>query len=258
MGDLPDVILVAQDQTPLYVHSRRLLHASTNGWGGMLTSATRPIPVDVAEDAATTQVVLHLVYGLSCLRLSPSFETTENALAALIKYGVAVCRLATLRTPLYHLVLTHAPFHPVETYALAGQYNMDAIAVATSAHLLTFDASTLSNHLVVQMGAVYLKRLLCSHESRCNALKAIVLLPPRMHRPTKTCGRRDQDALTTAWAHAVSGFAWASDPGLSTRALRSVFEKDTAAMLSCDGCRAMLEQRIQQVTMEWIAVKRTI
>ncbi|KAI0741785.1 hypothetical protein C8Q80DRAFT_1221691 [Daedaleopsis nitida] len=248
------MVLVTSDGTPFYVHTHRLLHASVNAWGETLAAVPPPASIRVPEDTGTTRIVLYAVYGLSALHLAPTLETVELALAALIKYGVAVYKLAEPRMPLYQLVLAHAERRPLETYALAGQHHMEAVAVAASAHLLAFDTATLSDALVGKMGAGYFRRLLGCHEMRRAALKAIVLRPPRTHPPTAVCGDALQRVLQKTWAAAIAELAWDTVPGLSICALQSALEMDAAARLSCEICRSALRQRLQEVAVAWYAI----
>lgn len=124
----------------------------------------------------------------------------------LIKYGVPVRNVSLPNMPLYHLLLSHAPFHPIEAYALAAYYDLEQPAVAISSHLLAYDTCQLSDELTLKMGPVFFKRLFDLHQIRRDALKAIVLKSPQSHPPAVTC--RDKDGLTTAWAHAAAKLAW--------------------------------------------------
>ncbi|KAI0741784.1 hypothetical protein C8Q80DRAFT_1196183 [Daedaleopsis nitida] len=257
-GEPPDVVFVTRDQTQLYTHSRQLHHVSANAWGGLLTSLHCPTTFTVSEDAQTTQLVLHVVYDLPCLHLAPTLETMERVLEALLKYGVAVQHLAAPHTPLYQLLLAHAPSRPIETYALASQYQLEPVTVATSTHLLAFNMLNISDELVEKMGAIYFKRLLDFHAMRRAALKAIILRPPPTHHPTDRCGGHQDRKLRQIWAFGVAALAWGLIPSLSVFALQSAFENASMDQLTCVECRSMLQQRVQEVTTEWAAVPRTI
>ncbi|KAI0741860.1 hypothetical protein C8Q80DRAFT_161612 [Daedaleopsis nitida] len=256
-GELPDVVLITQDQAHFYAHSRRLVLASTNYWGMLFASPVPPQIINVPEDANTLRLALHLVYGSPFLYLGPSLESIEGTLVALTKYGVVLDKLVASCMPLYHLILSHAPYRPIETYALAAWFHLEPVAVAASSHLLAFDTSTLTDELTIKMGALYFKRLLDLHKIRRTALKTIVLRLPQMHPPTDTCGEEGQRELMSICASAAAELAWDSLPNLSTYALQSVFEKP-ATDLRCRACKAVLQQHINEVTTEWSAVKRTI
>ncbi|KAI0793662.1 hypothetical protein C8Q74DRAFT_1193839, partial [Fomes fomentarius] len=255
-GQYPDLVLITADQARYHVHRRRLIHASANSWGGLLVTTPHPDhdTLNVAEDSQTTHIVLHTVYGLPCLHLSPTLECAESALSALIKYGVAISKLAMPCLPLYQLILAHAPLRPLDTYALAAHFGLEPVAAAASSHLLAYDLFTLSDELSVKMGPVYLKRLLDLYETRRAGLKAIVMRPPARHADTATCGPESQMQLTRAWAVAAADMAWNALPNTSTYALQSAFEK-AGAKLSCVACREMLRRRIAEATQEWARVQ---
>ncbi|KAI0793659.1 hypothetical protein C8Q74DRAFT_522846 [Fomes fomentarius] len=258
-GQFPDLVLTTADQARYHVHHRRLIHASANSWGGLLVTTPHPDhdTLSVPEDSQTTHIVLHTVYGLPCLHLSPTLEVAESALSALIKYGVAISKLAMPHLPLYQLILAHAPFQPLETYALAAHFGLEPVAAAASSHLLAYHPSKLSDELSVKMGPLYFKRLLDLHETRRAALKAIVMRPPARHADTETCGPESQMRLTSAWAMTAADMAWNALPNTSTHALQSAFEK-AGAELSCVACKEMLRRRIAEATQEWARVQRTI
>ncbi|KAI0743344.1 hypothetical protein C8Q80DRAFT_831335 [Daedaleopsis nitida] len=251
---LPDLTLVTTDRYAFYVHRRILFSASQNLFGGLLQAQSSLI--DVPESSAEMAIVLHVSYAIPCGHLTPSLATIEKAIRALFKYSIPVQAAAARDSPLYRLVLAHAPHAAIETYALAGHYHLEDIAVAASAHLLAYDTSQLSDELSVKMGSLYFKRLFDLHRTRHDALKRIVMRPPRMHPPKLTCSRAAQEQMTTNWAHVAAEFAW-NTGGISTYGLQSSFEKAEKGV-SCDECRSMLQVRIQEAMQEWSAVKRNI
>ena len=222
-GILPDLTIVTGDRVCFYAHSRFLLHSSTNAFGGLLGSSSTQASIDVPEAGAALHVALHAIYRMSCIHLSPSLENIEGAINALFKYGVDARALATPHSPHFQLVLTHAPHAPIEAYALAGQFRMETLAVAVSAHLLAYDTSRISDALAAQMGPLYLKRLLDFHQARLAALKDIVLSPPKGHPPTARCGDSGRrSALAQAWAYAAAGIVWEAAPGMYQSRLRVI------------------------------------
>ena len=233
-GEPSDLVLVARDRAQFHAHRRRLLHASANAWGGLLSGAPHPRPIDVPEDSTTLGIAIRTVYGLSCEQLAPSLEAIESALNALIKYGVALQPLAMRNLPLYQLIYAHARYRPIETYALAAHFRLEPLAVAASAHLLAFDTSTISDELAIQMGPIYLKRLFGLHDVRRAALKAIVLRPPTMHPPTLLCASEGQGMLMAGWAFAAAEIAW--DPVLRECFILAVFSSRAGSDVSCFCC----------------------
>ncbi|KAI0360876.1 hypothetical protein OH77DRAFT_733589 [Trametes cingulata] len=254
-GFFPDVALVSADSTAFHVHTRRLLAASTNAFGGLLAHAA-PGFVAVPESAAVLNIVLHLIYGMSCLHFQPSLESTEAALDALIKYGVPPPQLAASR-PLHQLLLSYAPYRPIEAYALAAHHGLEDAAVAISGHLLAYDLSKLTDELTVKMGPIYFNRLVGLHQARNRALRDIALRPPASHPLTPTCNEEEQAKLKRGWAFASADIVWNTLPNVSTATLQSAFAQ-AGASVTCPDCHMMLRDRIQEAMKEWLAVKTTI
>lgn len=170
--------------------------------------------IQVPETSAVLNVILHVLYGTSAAQHSPSFETLTTAVDRMPYYDLEPKAYITPRTPLYDHLLTYAPLFPLQLYALAGHYDLQDLAVATSSHLLSYPLANLPEEMAERMGAVYLKRLLCLHLERFNALKDILLQPPHPHPATKDCSFTDQKKLTRAWALVSAYLAWDARPGM--------------------------------------------
>lgn len=208
------------DDTEFYIHRQQLARASSNAFAGLLTIPA--FSISILEPAVVLNIVFHTVYGMPCTHYNPSLDIVEAAIGVLIKYGIAPHPYASSSQPLYQLLLSHAPFHPIDAYAVAGKYGFEDAAVAISGHLLTYDLSRISDALSIKMTPVYLRRLVDLHHQRAEALKTIVMPPPGTHPQTWVCGGADESRLTNAWAYAVAQLAWAALPG-TPRAL-SPFE----------------------------------
>ncbi|TBU24971.1 hypothetical protein BD309DRAFT_871301 [Dichomitus squalens] len=248
----PDMGVMSSDQVIFYVHRQHLSRVSTNGFAGLLSSLATSLFLE--ERASVLNIAFHIMYGMPCAHYSPPLVEIEAALDALVRYGVNPYFYASPLLPLYELLLLHAPYRPIEAYALAGKYSLEEPAVAISAHLLAYDLSTLSDDLAIKIGPVYLRRLMGLHRDRTNALKAIVLRPLENHTPTLMCGEASQAQLTQAWAYAAAELAWDTLPGLSTNTLQTTFEK-AATQITCLECQALLHARIREVCQQWFAVK---
>ncbi|KAI0645460.1 hypothetical protein C8Q79DRAFT_1104060 [Trametes meyenii] len=287
---LPDLIIVSANNVYFYVHRHRIANASANDFGGLLLFSPGAqargfnLPtLRLPESGDTLNVVLHTLYGLSCLHFHPTLETVDAALTALTKYGTSVQALAAPYQPLNALILSHAPYRPIETYALVGHYQLDELAVAISGHLLSFDLSTVTDALATRMGPVYLKRLFLLHQVRIHALKEIILRPPGGHAQAPGCSDAEQAKLTRAWALATAQLVWDATPskaypdfepfcwpqaensrtaslsivGISPNSLRALLEP-IADTLACEACKNMLRQRVQEVVYSWSQVTPTI
>ncbi|KAI0675060.1 hypothetical protein C8Q78DRAFT_965194 [Trametes maxima] len=263
---LPDLIIVSENNVYFYVHRHRIANASANNFGGFLLfspgaqSRGFNLPtLRLPQSGDTLNVVLHTLYGLSCLHFHPTLETVEAALTALTNYGASIQALAAPYQPLNALILSHAPYRPIETYALVGHYQLDELAVTVSGHLLSFDLSTVTDALATRMGPVYLKRLFLLHQVRIHALKDIILRPPGSHGQAPGCSDAEQAKLTRAWALATAQLVWDATPSMSPNSLRALLEPivDT---LACGACKQMLQQRVQEVVYSWsqVTVRRSI
>ncbi|CDO72118.1 hypothetical protein BN946_scf184962.g61 [Trametes cinnabarina] len=251
-GLLPDLTITTPEWIHFNVHSELLLSASTNAFGGLLSQPNYLLAVP--ETAVVINILLNVIYGIPCHHNPPPLPSTQAALEAIIKYGIPLAPLTVPNQPLYQLILSYAPYYPIEAYALAAHYHLEALAVAISSHLLSYDVSRITDDLVIKMGPMYFSRLVRLQRSRLAALRDIVSRPPATHPDTPTCDHRAQRELSRAWAFATAELVWEALPNTSTHALRTRFAK-AGASIACLQCQTSLYDRIQEVTEEWLAVK---
>jgi hypothetical protein len=254
---------------------------------------TQSVPTErlipVPETSTVLNIILHVLYGTSSAQHSPTFDALTTAVDRMPFYDLVPKQHIIPRTPLYDLLLTHAPLFPIQLYTLAGHHELYGLAVATSSHLLSYPLANLPEEMAERMGALYLKKLLCLHLDRFNALKDILLSPPHPHPPTKECSFTEQKKLTRAWALVAAYLAWDARPGtplvynsslyasaffclfifswsrrgsdqtlmrvdLSTHSMRSAFQPLTEN-LSCNLCHEGLQKRIKDSIVQWASVK---
>ncbi|KZT67166.1 hypothetical protein DAEQUDRAFT_767397 [Daedalea quercina L-15889] len=262
---LPDLVLVSSDHVHFYVHRHLILAASCNAFDGFLTPTPPPSDgstptVAVPEPADVLNIVVHAIYGLPVAQFVPPFETVSAAFDALLAYGVALHPLVLPGSPLHVLVLSQAPLRPIEAYALAAHHDLYALAVPVSSHLLSYALSELTDDLAARIGPIYLKRLFFLHNGRMEALKGLLLHPPRGHDPTRECNTAQQQRLTRAWALASAHLVWDARPtatDISTSLLQAPLlhlERE----LTCPLCRGALRDRVAILVREWASVKVTI
>ncbi|KAI5991797.1 hypothetical protein EDD15DRAFT_2273337 [Pisolithus albus] len=255
-----DLVLLSSDSVFFYVHRHVLLGASENGFNSLLlsTPGTDLSPVGrvvrVPESSAELNIVLHAIYGMSCAHYSPSFESLVSSLAVMNTYGIPIKKHVTRYTPLYNLLLFHAPLYPIELYTLAASYDLYDLAIPTSSHLLSFSLASLTDEMADRIGPRYLKHLFFLHIGRSDALRRLLLPPPNPHPPTATCDFTEQKKLTRAWALASAYFAWDSRPDLSTSSLESALAP-LGEQLSCDQCKLVWQERIKTLIVQWSVVK---
>ncbi|KAF5350125.1 hypothetical protein D9756_009124 [Leucocoprinus leucothites] len=227
----PDTTFITSDMVLFYVHSQVLRGTSPHAFRRVFeahrdldkNTPTREAPsnpsrsdelIHVPDTSAVLNVILHMLYGTSSAQHSPSFEILTTAVNQMPYYDLVPKNHIVPRTPLYDLLLTHAPLFPLQLYTLAAHHDLQELAVATSSHLLSYPLSNLPEEAVDRMGALYLKRLLCLHLDRFNALKQILLSPPHPHPATRQCSFQDQKKLTRAWALVSAYLAWDARPGM--------------------------------------------
>ena len=170
--------------------------------------------IPLPEHSTVINVMLHTLYGMSCLHYSPSNATLLSGIDALAKYGMNVKKFVSPGMPLFEHLLSQSPTSPVEFYATAGHYNLWDLAVAISPHMLNFPLSNLDDPIVERMGSFYLKKLFFLHLGRVDALKRLLLPPPQGHPATLECDYMEQKKLTRAWALASAYLAWDARPGV--------------------------------------------
>ncbi|KAF8639758.1 hypothetical protein AX17_001020 [Amanita inopinata Kibby_2008] len=258
----PNVVLLSSDGVFFYVHSHVLLPASGNAFNSLLRppsphSEDQDSVVPVPEISAVLNIILHTMYDMSCAHYSPPFPLLVTAVDRMPAYGVNLKSCTIPSSPLYILLLSHAPLFPLELYALAACHDLYDLAVATSSHLLSFPLATLTDEMAERMGPVYLKRLFFLHFGRSDALKRVLLPPPHPHPPTPWCDFTEQKKLTRAWALASAYLAWDARPDLSTSTMESALHPLTEH-LACEQCQHVLRDRIKNLIIQWSVVKRTI
>lgn len=214
----PDTILLSSDSVFFYAHAQFLLSASENGFMGLLPPPPPSAPdqepiISVPDDSVVLNVILHTLYEMPCAQYSPSFEALVTAVNRLPAYGIIPKTRIAPSAPLFALLLSHAPLHPLELYTLAATYDLYDLAVSISSHLLSFPLATLTDDMAERIGPVYLKRLFFLHFGRSDALKRVLLPPPHPHAPTPECDFTEQKKLTRAWALASAYLAWDARPG---------------------------------------------
>ncbi|KAL0955467.1 hypothetical protein HGRIS_001709 [Hohenbuehelia grisea] len=286
-GMPPNFAILSADSVFFYVHTSVLASTSHNGFRGLLddgnhddganraakalldpATSSPPIRVCTSTDHSTTlNVILHAVYGFSCVQYAPSTNTLVEAVDLFPIYGlvaemfihpgVTPTSPTAQPTPLYTLLMTHSPVHPLVIYSLAAHHNLHALAVATSEHLLSTPLHSVTDQAATRMGPIYLKKLAFLHLGRAEALKRIVEAPPPVHAPTRLCGADEQQRLSRAWMLAVAYLSWDARADVPVSMLDSAL-RTLGDHLDCHLCQYNLRDRIRDVTVQWLGVKRTI
>ncbi|KAH9960460.1 hypothetical protein BC827DRAFT_396882 [Russula dissimulans] len=237
-----DLIILSSDSVFFYIHSHKILAASSNGFNSLLPLKEQDEPDDVAGilplhlDSVIVNILLHTIYNMSATHYAPS---PEAVIAAVDCFE------------------TYAPRAPIEFYAVSGAYDVQHLAIPISSFLLSYSLATLTDELAVKMGPLYLKRLFFLHLGRVEALKRLLLPPPQSHVPTANCDFTEQKKLTRAWALASAYLAWDVRPDLTTHAIEAAL-RPLGDYLACDQCNQLLRERINNLVAQWSIVKRTV
>ncbi|KAH8081294.1 hypothetical protein BXZ70DRAFT_959678 [Cristinia sonorae] len=262
-GQRPNVVLFTSDHVLFYAHISHLTTVSGNAFNGLLalnvvrnvTQGGTSLVVPVPEDSVLFNVIIHTIYSQPCNQYRPSIDTLLNAVRALKTYGVPLQRFVVPTTPLYHHIISEAPRRPIETYLVAAEHNLDAIAVASSAHLHSFPLFAITDDMAVQMGSIYLKRLVFLHIERVIHLARLILTPPKQHPDLPECGFVEQQRLSRAWALAAASLVGELRPDYPVGLLKMTFSSLEPG-LECEACKAALNEKIRQVVLEWSTVIR--
>lgn len=216
---MADTIIVTDDHTFFAVHTHRLLAASTNEFGGLLSPNSERLADDSAisliipELSGIMTVVLCCAYGLSCDTYNPTLECIASAIKAMRKYGMSPHRFISRGRPLYDIILNHAPHYPIETYTLAGSENLEDLAVAASSYTLHVKLDHISDQAAAKMGALYLHRLHKLHARRVDALKNMLddSIFPHIAKPH--CSAEQRQVVNMAYNLATTQVFYNASPG---------------------------------------------
>ena len=98
----------------------------------------------VPESSVVINVVLHTLYDISCAQYTPDFDTLSKATASMQKYGVRSKDRIAPSTPLFTLLISHAPVVPLPLYTLAAKHDLAAFA---SSYSLLIALSSLTDEM---------------------------------------------------------------------------------------------------------------
>jgi hypothetical protein len=219
-----DIILSSSDGVLFFVHSGTILGTCESAFRQFLGSPLdspkfRDTFIPMASTSAELNIILHMVYGMSPASYFPAFDILAGAVDSMPGYSITPREHILPGTPLYILLLSHAPLRPLDVYALAAHHNIHPLAVMTSSHLLSYSLQTITDSQADRMGAVYLKKLMILHVDRFNTLKSVLLELPHPHPPTRDCDFSAQKKLTRSWCLVSAHLAWDARPGNSLLSL---------------------------------------
>jgi len=228
-----------------------------SGFKGVVDTDSGMPLVTVPESSAVLNVILHTLYFLPFNHYAPTLDTLAAAVTGLKTYGMQVKEYVARGTHLFQLLVLHAPLNPMQLYIVAAAHDLQELAVACSAHLLSLPLCNITDDMAQRMGPSYLKRLFFLHLGRIDALKRLLTAPPPAHEPTLSCNFMEQKEMVRAWALAAAYLAWDAKPDMPVSTIRQTMQP-LADKLSCNLCRQAMSNRIKNVITQWVSVKATI
>ncbi|KAG9036417.1 hypothetical protein FRB95_008958 [Tulasnella sp. JGI-2019a] len=251
---IPASTASSANTTPESGHSTNAAAPPADRPGNVLTLRPHPnIIILIPELAAVCNVLLHIVYGMSCERFLPSIETFSAALQCLRRYGISIPdEDATIWT----LIANHAPEHPMQVYLIGATYLIESVCVLASPYTLYIPVlQNMVDQDAIAMGAIYLRRLLLLHAELPETLRRITIVPPKEH---VSCTVTIQEAIPIAWRDAVANLLrrpqiQATRVDLIEEVLGSV-----VGVTHCGKCNDHVRSRVVEVTEAWAVVQRTI
>ncbi|TCD60169.1 hypothetical protein EIP91_010616 [Steccherinum ochraceum] len=255
----PDVVLISSDRVLFYAHQSFLLSVSNNTFNGLLSidaigtiagSTAGSLCVVVPVGSVLFNVALHTIYGMSCQQFKPPFDMLLQAVQILKTFGIAIDQFLGRDTPLYNHIVAETPPIPIEVFLVAAENNLDALAVATSAHLHSLGLSKVTEEMAVRMGPTYFKRLMWLHMERTGYLEQLLLVAPRPHEDTAECGMVERRGFNQAWTLAVGNLMWTVRPDMPVDVLRSTL-CSIEQRAKCNECKRSLHARVQDIVVNW-------
>ncbi|KAK0199988.1 hypothetical protein DFS33DRAFT_210663 [Desarmillaria ectypa] len=256
-----NVVLVSFDSVTFHVHSQTVLGASGNAFGFLLRPDRQvegnTSVVQVDEHSEVLNILLHVIYSISCMPYRPSFEVLQTAVERMKHYGMAVNAHIQPSTPMFDALSSHAPDNALQLYALAAHFDLYDLTVFTSAYLLSVGLSSMTDDMVRRIGAPYLRRLFALHLGRKEALKRVLITPPRRHHPTLMCSTYLQEQFAVDWVLIAAQIISDATPDISSHYMVALL-RPLKDQTPCQTCKVNLYERLEQLTEQWGSVKRTI
>ncbi|EJD47030.1 hypothetical protein AURDEDRAFT_164089 [Auricularia subglabra TFB-10046 SS5] len=254
---VPDTMLLSSNGVIYYVHAAVLMNASFNGFGGLLpnASADGASAMRVEDDSHALDIIFYTVYGLDIAPLAADWPTLTHAVSTLImRYGLLPPGPGD---PLFAALLAHVHQEggAKQVYAFAAQHELEALAVESSAHLLSLALQMIDPVWVTQVGPEYMRRLYFLQLGRIQAFSRILPAPLQLHPPTVLCDEREmQEMVLSPWAYAVANLVTNPQPGTQPAAIEAALNP-IAYRTPCAQCAEAVRRRIEDIVQEWSAVK---
>ncbi|KAK7039029.1 hypothetical protein VNI00_010421 [Paramarasmius palmivorus] len=210
-GPPVDMILVSADNVVFYVDEHTLYSNSNNQFNGLLPlqamgQENRILPLQEIV-SSELQVFLQSIYNVASEDV-PEVGALVRGVTWLNRYGFGPKSHIRSGTKVFEYLLSHAPLHSLEVYTCAAVFDIYALALEVSPHLLMVPPTNVSDEMAERMGGRYLLKFFLLHLRRIEALKQLLMKPPDLHSVTNTCGFEEQRILKARWNHGIAKLAF--------------------------------------------------
>ncbi|KAI0093253.1 hypothetical protein BDY19DRAFT_417466 [Irpex rosettiformis] len=253
----PDTIFRSSDDVYFAVHYTTVADASKNAFGGLLVADVehvpdRPIRLNLEEPADVLNILFLTMYGIPCDPYDPSLNSLCAALQAMHKYGLTPLSRYLSRgdSPLYATILSQAEHSPLETYALAGEQDIEDLAVDASTKTLDCVLHTISVELAGRMGIMYLMRLYRLMDTREEQMKKLFNIDPKLHEERTDCTVEQQKEIRLDFKYTAGSLCW-KYPKVYRNEVETKLNK-VRDDVSCEECKAILTAEIDGILQGWM------
>ncbi|KAI0094039.1 hypothetical protein BDY19DRAFT_294417 [Irpex rosettiformis] len=262
----PNIIILSLDSTFFLAHCHKLLTSSNNNFGCLISptygAVCNNVDVDalelcLPESASVLNLLLCTVYGFTCEQYLPPFESLLDALEALKKYGFSLPRYLLPGLPLYNAFLDHVPLHPLETYAIAAENDLEDLAVVSSSYTLDSTVHSIPDGPIPRIGFIYFQRLYKLHDTRMKTLRGLFNVELLPHTAKPYCSPWNRHVTSKAFLFAGMQIYYNATPGMPGLDIVRTMA-DLSSALSCPDCKQSVDTRTAQIVRDWVSLKRTV
>lgn len=241
--------LISSDNVLYHVHLEALRRYSDSMLNLARLDETRAI-ASVPEKSATLSIMLHAIYDMPFSQPHPRLQTLIEAVSVFPRYGLSPKALVHAKTHIYSAILDQTPLAPFRVYLLAAEFDLEDLAIVTSAYCLSILLRDVSDETARVMGPRYLKRLFDLHLRRKRVLTRLLLVPLPLHPTNKKCTFKAQRKVTNAWRRATAPLVLSARPGMTCQSLEIAYGV-AEGEVKCQKCKTAIAARLKTMVAEW-------
>ncbi len=265
----PDLIFSAKDAITFHVQRARILGASVNGFDGKVSFPLSQGPdskdakiqptIQLPYSSTVVNLLLHAVYEeggrlqIHDIVFSESLTDLSSTIHALEECGIPLETSISESSMLYDMLSSHCQQSALDVYSLAASHApyLHHLAMYASSFLLTLEFSEITEEMAAKIGSIYLLRLYRFLSERTREFKRILHSPPEFHVPDQHCNTK---SLEKAWRLAIAYLLCSAAPDVPTACMDGT-RNSVIDQVSCERCKASLEQRFDDLKNTWSLVK---